>query len=402
MSVDTQDHTPEDVVSPGGRFGGLLRPWTWPLSRVGLAGYLVVLASYIVNVGVPIDRIGQSVWIVAGIIAARLGRPLREHVRAVLDWLPLIGALILYDHTRGIADTLGIPVRVLELVDLERLLFGGVLPTAWLQEHAYDPADPHWWDAAASLVYVTHFVLPWALAAVLYVRSRRVWLTYVRRVVLLSYAGLATYILVPAAPPWYASRYGFVPEQMDRIATNGWSVLGLNSAGAWLDQAQAGSNQVAAMPSLHAAFALLFSITLWVLVRNRVLRAIIAIYPIAMALTLVYGGEHYVIDVLFGWVYVGLVLLVSVAWQTWRSTAADDTSDHVPGAVDVVGPNHDLMPVPVDGHGEPDAGGGERRTDRLELRDGAAGSDGLQQTVFGLRGGDQGGPARERPPDQQQ
>ena len=402
MSVDTEDQTPQGVASNGGRVARLLRPWTWSLSRLGLAAYLVVLATYIIRVGVPIDRIGQSVWIVAGILAARLGRPLREHVRAVLDWLPLIGALILYDHTRGIADTLGIPIRVLELVDLERLLFGGVLPTAWLQEHAYDPGNPHWWDAAAAVVYVTHFVLPWALAAVLYVRSRPVWLTYVRRVVLLSYAGLATYILVPAAPPWYASRYGFVPDQMDRIATDGWSVLGLRSAGVLLDQAQAGSNQVAALPSLHAAFALLFSITLWVLVRNRLLRVLIAIYPIAMALTLVYGGEHYVIDVLFGWVYVGLVVLVSIAWQTWRSTAVDHAPDDVPGATGVLGPDHDLTTTPVDGDGEPDARGGEGRADRLELRGGSTGGDGLEQAVLGLRGTDQGGPARERPPDDQQ
>ena len=29
-------------------------------------------------------------------------------------------------------------------------------------------------------------------------------------------------------------------------------------------------------------------------------------YPLAMTFTLVYAGEHYVIDVLVGWVYVGL------------------------------------------------------------------------------------------------
>jgi hypothetical protein len=403
MSVGTKDQSPAGYVdSRGSRLAGLLRPWTWSLSRLGLAAYLIVLVSYVIRVGVPIDRIGQSIWIVAGIIAARLGRPLREHVRAVLDWLPLIGALILYDHTRGIADTLGIPVRVLELVDLERLLFGGALPTAWLQEHFYDSADPNWWDAAASLVYVTHFVLPWALAAVLYVRSRPVWLTYVRRVVLLSYAGLATYILIPAAPPWYASRYGFVPEQMDRIATDGWSVLGLRSAEVLLEQAQAGSNQVAALPSLHAAFALLFSITLWVLVRNRLLRVVIAIYPIAMALTLVYGGEHYVIDVLFGWAYVGLVLLVSVAWQTWRSTVVDDAPDHVASTVDVVGPDHDLTTISVDGHGEADASSRQRPTDRLEVPGSPGGGDGLEQAVLRLGRTNQGGSARERPSDDQQ
>jgi hypothetical protein len=402
MSVDTQDHTPEEVLPrSGGRFAGLLRPWTWSLSRLGLVAYLIVLGTYIVRVGVPIDRLGQSVWIVAGIIAARLGRPLRDHVRAVLDWLPLIAALILYDHTRGIADTLGIPTRVLELVDIERLIFNGMLPTAWLQERFYDPGNPHWWDAAASLIYVSHFVLPWALAAVLYVRSRRIWITYVRRVVLLSYAGLATYILIPAAPPWFASGYGYVPEQMDRIATGGWSVLGLRSAGVMLDQAQAGSNHVAALPSLHAAFALLFSVTMWFLVRNWVLRVLIAIYPIAMGLTLVYGGEHYVVDVLLGWVYVGAVLLVSIAWEKWRSSA-DDAPDDVSSAVAVVGPDHDLTTLPVDGHREPDSGGLERGADRVELGGGSGGSNGHEQSVLGLRGSDEGGPARERPPNEQQ
>ena len=402
MSVDTQDYTPEDVLPRRGRFAGLLRPWTWSLSRLGLAAYLIVLGTYIVRVGVPIDRIGQSVWIVAGIMAARLGRPLRDHVRAILDWLPLIAALILYDHTRGIADTLGIPTRVMELVDLERLIFGGILPTAWLQERFYDQGNPHWWDAAASLIYVSHFVLPWALAAVLYVRSRPIWLTYVRRVVLLSYAGLATYILVPAAPPWFASGYGYVPEQMDRIATGGWSVLGLRSAGVMLDQAQAGSNHVAALPSLHAAFAMLFSVTMWFLVRNRLVRVLVAIYPIAMGLTLVYGGEHYVVDVVLGWVYVAVVLLVSIAWESWRSPAVDDAPDDVSSSVAVVGPDHDLPPVAFDGHGEADASSGKSRADRLELGGSSGGGHGHQQPVLGLRGSDQGGSARERPADDQQ
>src|ERR687898_2845971 len=213
----TSDDTPDRVT------GRTITRWEWPLHRVGLAVYVLVLAVYIVRVGVPIDRIGQTGWILVGIVAARLGRPLRDHARAVLDWLPLLAALILYDHTRGIADSLGMPVRVMELVDLERSMFGGVLPTTWLQEHFSNPADPQWWDAVASLVYTSHFVVPWALAAVLYVRSRDIWMRYVHRVVLLSYAGLVTYILLPAAPPWYAADYGFVSDEIGRIITNGWS-----------------------------------------------------------------------------------------------------------------------------------------------------------------------------------
>ncbi len=384
------------------RIPAALRPWTWPLSRIGLTAYLTVLAIYIVVVGVPTDRIGQTGWIVIGIVAARLGRPVREHVRAVLDWLPLLAALILYDHTRGIADTLGVTVRVTELVDVERSLFGGILPSAWLQERYSNPADPQWWDAVASLVYTSHFVLPWVLAAVLYVRSRPAWLRYVRWVVLLSYAGLATYILIPAAPPWYASKYDFVPEQIDRVVTSGWSVLGLRSAGAWLDQAQAGSNLVAALPSLHTAFALLVSIALWLHVRNRAVRVLIAIYPAAMGLALVYGGEHYVIDVLLGWVYVGLVLLVTLAWRTWRSTAAGDPADEVAGPVGVLGPDEDLVTVPSVADRAGDPGGAQRPQDRLEVGGGQGGGDGLEEAVLWPRRVDDGLSAPERPPDDEQ
>lgn len=402
LSSDVRDVAGDEAATPAARVPAALRPWTWPLSRIGLAAYLTVLVVYIVTVGVPTDRIGQTGWIVIGILAARLGRPLREHIRAVLDWLPLLAALILYDHTRGIADSLGMTVRVTELAEVERSMFAGILPSAWLQEQYSNPAEPHWWDAVASLIYTSHFVLPWALAAVLYVRSRPAWLRYVRWVVLLSYAGLATYILVPAAPPWYASRYDFVPEQIDRVITNGWAVLGLRNAGAWLDQAQAGSNLVAALPSLHAAFAVLVSIALWLHVRNPALRVLIAVYPVAMGLTLVYGGEHYVVDVLLGWVYVGLVLLVTLAWTAWRSAAPGDPADEAPGTIRVLGPDEDLVTVPGVADGAADPRRAQRTQGRLEVDDGQGGGDGQQKAVLWPRRPDDGLPAPDRPPDDEQ
>ena len=56
------------------------------------------------------------------------------------------------------------------------------------------------------------------------------------------------------------------------------------------------------MPSLHAAFALLFSLYLWRLV-PRWWRPLLALYPVAMTLALVYSGEHYLIDCVAGWGY---------------------------------------------------------------------------------------------------
>lgn len=58
-----------------------------------------------------------------------------------------------------------------------------------------------------------------------------------------------------SAPPWWASVHEFAPP-IARISTRGWHALGLHGAGNLVTQGQALANPVAAMPSLHAAFAL--------------------------------------------------------------------------------------------------------------------------------------------------
>jgi membrane-associated phospholipid phosphatase len=50
---------------------------------------------------------------------------------------------------------------------------------------------------------------------------------------------------------------------------------------------------------------------------------LLATYPLAMTFTLVYGGEHWLVDVLVGWVYVaGVLLLIRSAERWWYSTDA--------------------------------------------------------------------------------
>src|SRR4029453_2558392 len=43
-------------------------------------------------------------------------------------------------------------------------------------------------------------------------------------------------------------------------------------------------------------------------------------YPLAMTFTLVYSGEHYMIDVLVGWAYVGITFLVVGLAERWWAT----------------------------------------------------------------------------------
>jgi len=45
----------------------------------------------------------------------------------------------------------------------------------------------------------------------------------------------------------------------------------------------------------------------------------LAAYTLAMGVTLVYAGEHYVVDVLLGWAYAALAVAAVRAF--WRSRA---------------------------------------------------------------------------------
>ena len=128
----------------------------------------------------------------------------------------------------------------------------------------------------------------------------------------MSLIGIAGYLAYPAAPPWLAAQRGDIGT-LDRISHLGWEGLGLDAVGRLVQLGQSGSNPVAAMPSLHAGAALLAALFLWPSV-SRASRLLLAAYALAMALTLVYTGEHYVVDVLAGWlvavVGVGISLVV--------------------------------------------------------------------------------------------
>lgn len=304
---------PADEVAATPSAWARARAYVTP-GRIGLVVYAAVLITYCATQGIPIDRVGQTGWIVIGMVAGKIGQSWRAHVRTFLDWLPLFAALVLYDHSRGVADGLGMPVWVGELVDIEQTMFGGTLPTVWLQTQLAE-MSVRWWDVGTAVVYFSHFIAPWLLAGAFYLYSRPRWVSYIRRVLLLSYTGLLTYVLVPAAPPWYAAYEGDITDPVYRLVSRGWQEVGLGQADQWLEGAQAQANLVAAIPSLHAGFAMLVAVTLWPLVRHWTLRVVLAAYPPAMGFALVYGGEHYVVDVLLGWFYVLVIVLITRWWE---------------------------------------------------------------------------------------
>jgi membrane-associated phospholipid phosphatase len=233
----------------------------------------------------------------------------------LIAWSPLSAILVAYWVAQWITAPLGVgdgagtnrlgaSLHVLGPARADETLLGAV-PSVWLQARLVD-GSAHWYDVVAALVYVTHFVTIPLITAVVWFRLRDRFGAWLTAVLAMSLLGIAGYLAYPAAPPWLAARRGDIGA-LDRISHLGWEGLGLDGIGRLVQLGQSGSNPVAAMPSLHAGAALLAALFLWSSV-SRISRVLLAAYALAMAVTLVYTGEHYVVDVLAGW----LVAIVGV------------------------------------------------------------------------------------------
>jgi hypothetical protein len=285
----------------------------WVAVRRGvLVVYFISLGVWSAHYGIPVQRELVIAWVCGALAGASLGRPWREVLRLVRDWLPVLIMLSVYDFTRGLADRLGIGVHVHPMIDFDRFVFFGATPTQWLQAHLNNPRVVNWLDVAFTLVYTSYFIVPFTVAGLLWARDRLEFLRFSRRIITLFAAGVATYVAFPAAPPWMAADMGLL-QGVARTTSDGWQVIGGRTVELF-DEGQATVNQVAAVPSLHSAFTMLVALFLWPCV-CRPLRPLLLFYPLAMGLTLMATGEHYFFDVLFGWVYAGSVM---GAWAWWE------------------------------------------------------------------------------------
>lgn len=329
----------------------LLSPRTLSTLRwVAIGCWAVAVLYWTHRDGLAFDRNALLLYICTGLLAASIGR--RQALTVLRDWLPFAAVLLVYDLTRGAAALLGRPTEWHLQIEADRWMFGGADPTVWLQSKLKEPFPP-WWEIPVSLVYVSFFFAPYLVAGVLWLRDRAAWRRFVLQFVTISFLGLIGFITFPAAPPWAAAacssaqvasgpsdppcmdaRVGTVTSggmlgkvhpahagaapYIERISSRGWNRLGIPQAKALLDEGQAGVNQVAAVPSLHAAISLLVAVFFWPRVRKW-WRPLLACYPLAMAFALVYSAEHYVFDILLGWLLTGLVAVGFHRWDARRA-----------------------------------------------------------------------------------
>jgi len=269
--------------------------------------WAVCVVLFIVLVGFPGSRAQIFVMVGVGLIASGTASASGTRWKqVVIDWLPFYALLALYDFLRGSADTWLMP-HVLPQIRIDEWLFGGNTPTVPLQRALYTPGVAHPWDYAAFTVYMTHFVVPFLVAGLLWKFAHERFRRFAWLFVLLTFATLATYALYPAVPPWLASKNGYLPPTA-KIIDEMWTHVRLSNGSGIFSATGHFADPVAAMPSLHAAYPMLLVLFFWKSAGRW--RWLLALYPLAMALTLVYTAEHFVIDILVGWMYVTAVFVI--------------------------------------------------------------------------------------------
>lgn len=186
-----------------------------------------------------------------------------------------------------------------------------VLGLAWEQslQRAF-LAIPDLVEALNVFYFVGHFFFTGAFFVWLYRRSRHGFRSFRDGFLIATAISVVVHWLFPTAPP----RLAGVGLEDTLLLFSGIDIGSPASA--------AFSNPVAAVPSLHAAYALGVGIGVIRYARSRLLRAAGYVYPPLVVLTIVVTGNHFVLDALAGIAVLGAGFLVA-HWLRGRAERRD-------------------------------------------------------------------------------
>ncbi len=277
------------------------------LTAAGLVVAAVAIGALIVHT-VPSRPVGLLTLLV--LLYITVWRSSNPVARVVFDWLPVLIIVVGYDLIRSQAPSLVDRAITEPQLRVDEFIFGGSVPTVRLQ-HLMPPSrsdgSPSWWDYFLNAIYITHFIVTPAIAIWIYLRHREWFSRFAALIVGVTLAGFITYLALPAVPPWLASRQGDLAKTI-RVTHLVWDHLGITELATIFNGNARYANPVAALPSLHAAWPFMILLFLWP--RIGMTRWVLLAYNVAMVLVLVYGAEHYVSDILMGWIYAVIVFVV--------------------------------------------------------------------------------------------
>ena len=275
---------------------------------VGVLIYFVLINQFI---HIRPDHIFLALIILALILGKNRAK------RFLVDWSPFIVFWVLYDMMRGVADSIRGVIHIVEPYTWEMNCFGwmcgGKIPAFWCQEWQqviegtfYKPII----DIMSANFYTAHFAIPLLLGWILWhtTDDRRMFYRFVYTLLVLDLLALITFMLYPAAPPWYVMGYGF--EQPDPTSSfwgisagsliNVDKLLGMNFFTTVWDNFNA--NHFAAVPSLHGAYPVVISVFVYIKFKKFI--GWLLFYIFGTWFAAVYLNQHYIVDLLIGAVYV--------------------------------------------------------------------------------------------------
>ena len=156
---------------------------------------------------------------------------------------------------------------------------------------------------AANIFYATaHFVVTLTVLVWLYRQRPRLYRWLRTSLLLATGIALIGFWVYPLAPPRFLGGAGFVDP-----------VTAFHSFGLY-SSPQAGSltNQFAAMPSMHAGWALWCAVALIISVRRPLIMTVAALYPIVTITVIFSTANHYLLDAVAGILVMAFALFVGL------------------------------------------------------------------------------------------
>jgi len=203
-------------------------------------------------------------------------------LRLLVDWAPFIVVYILFESLRGLVPKVVLRIDAKTPLVFEQSLFGA--PLSLIMYHYRSLMVEYF----SSIIYAMHPVDAVLLALLLYAHRRRSYYRYISSFMITSIIGLALYFAWPVAPPWMVLPGTRIPNYLARF-------ISLLRGATYGDP-----NPFAAMPSLHMAIALLVAYYLYVSYRSGWVRGFAVSWPILMLFSIIYTGNHYLLDAIIG------------------------------------------------------------------------------------------------------
>ena len=212
-----------------------------------------------------------------------------------------LGFGFMYQIARGAADrgTLEAVQNGLTVIDAERAFNA-------LVEVDIQRAVVHAGDLALEAVNLTYWLSQFPVLGLsllwIYFMRNDAFVTVRNWVFATNLLALVGYVLMPTAPPSMFPEYGFVDTLAQSSAVNHGSGL-----------IELASNPYAAMPSVHAADALIIGFAMATLVKSRWAAILWTLWPTWVWFSVMATGNHFWLDIVAG-VGVAFVGATIVSW----------------------------------------------------------------------------------------